>query len=126
MSFTLTIPLTTLTVGAHDFGPYTVQPADNQVTLTVDRTVTGGLDATPSTEIDITVNKSADGVSWALFISGHVLGGIQTFTDKQGVVHQYTASLVGARLDQVHGDILKATVTVQNVPVAVAGSLAIT
>lgn len=127
MAGTVTIPLTTLAAGAHDFGPVTVQASDNLAVLTIDRTVAGGLDATPAAQLNIAVNVSADGgATYQLLSSAGIPGGPQFFTDRGGTQHQYTASVVQVGLDQVHGDRLKATVTVSGVSVAVAGSLAIT
>jgi hypothetical protein len=129
MAGTVTIPATVLdpAAGPRDFGPVTVQPADSTAVLTIDRTVASGMDATPAAEIDITVNRSADsGQTWLLWLSGHVLGGPQTFLDRQGVQHRYATAAITCDLVPLRGQRIKATIAAQNSPVTVAGSLAIT
>lgn len=62
MPATLTIPLTTLPVGQRTFGPVTVPDTDTSVTLTVDRTVAGGLNAlTSSSTLAMAAEMSNDG-----------------------------------------------------------------
>lgn len=107
-----------------EFGPYVVKAQDSQVKLTVDRITPGGLDATPDATISIQINQSTDGVNWILLVSAQIEGGIQTFTDRQGVTHQLTASYVQTGVDQARAQ-LKATVVVGDTPVAVAGTFVV-
>src|SRR5262245_59195323 len=62
MPSTLTIPLTTLTVGAHTFGPTTPPSADTSVVLSIDRAVTGGLNSlTTASGLAMLAEMSTDG-----------------------------------------------------------------
>jgi hypothetical protein len=107
-----------------EFGPYTVKQQDNTVLLTVSRTVPNGLDATPDAVIDIAINQSTDGVNWILLVGGRLVGDILTWTDRQGVTHQYTESTLSTGLDLARAQ-LKATVASGGVPVAVAGTFVV-
>lgn len=117
-------PVTLQAGFTRDFGPYTVKAADNNVHLTVDRTIPNGLDVNPTATIDIAINQSTDGVNWILLVGGRLEGGIITYTDRQGVEHQYTVSELVTGLDQARAQI-KATVIVGSVPVAVAGTFVV-
>jgi len=48
MAGTLTIPLATLGVGAHVFGPAAAADSDHGVLLSIDRTVTNGFNSQPA------------------------------------------------------------------------------
>lgn len=109
-----------------DFGPYTVKAQDSSVMLTIDRTVTNGLDATPGAEIDIAINQSVDGgQTWTLVGGGRVVGGVITWTDRQGTVHQYTQSTTGGSVASIRGSQIKATVSTGDAPVSVSGTFVV-
>ena len=56
---TLTIPLTALNDGVRHFGPATIADADKSAVLTLDRTVTGGLNSlTAATALEVSVDQS--------------------------------------------------------------------
>src|SRR5215831_10902323 len=78
MAGTFTIPLTTLSNGAHTFGPATVANADTETVLTVDRTVAGGLNSlTTAATLEILVEQSDDGgASWFELVDGTIFGGL--------------------------------------------------
>ena len=128
MAGTITIPLTTLTLGAHDFGPATVQAGDSLAVLTVDRTVANGLNATSGAHIDLLLSFSANGAApWAQQVTAGIDGGQHFNNDKvTGLPVLETQSNVRVGLDQVQGMKVMATITVSGAQVAVAGSLAIT
>lgn len=107
-----------------EFGPYVVKAQDDEVVLTVDRTVSNGLDANPDASIDITINQSSDGVNWIVLVTSRIIGGVQTFTTRDGVTHQYTQTILRTGLDLARARI-KATVSNGDVPVAVAGTFVV-
>lgn len=118
-------PVTLQAGFVRDFGPYVVKAGDDQVSIVIDRTLPNGLDATPGAAIEITVNQSSDGgATWTMLVSAHVPGGILTYTDRQGVVHQFTTSNIQTGLDLAKAQI-KATVIVGDTPVRVAGTFAV-
>jgi len=120
----VTIPSTTLPVGARDFGPANLNDNDTHISLTIDRTVSGGLDATPAARIEIEAWQSNDGgVTWVLIVGGNLPGGPQFSVDKQGVQHPYTTGVVGNDLMPGTGRRIKATLTVTGSSVTVQGSL---
>lgn len=117
---TLTIPLVTLPAGVRDFGPVAVADAETGVRLTLDRTVAGGLNATPAAHIDMAIMQSNDGgASWKLISSAGINGGILT---GPGGVTLTTFPLV-TQWDPGTGRQAKATITVTGASVAVAGTL---
>lgn len=92
----------TLQVGSRTFGPASVPDGDSFITLTIDRTVAGGLNAlTLSSVLTMEAQVSTDGGNtWHAVDTDQVgtvtmwqtVGSPITFTDKQGVQHVYTAS----------------------------------
>lgn len=119
MAGTLTIPLITLPVGSRDFGPATVADADHGVTLTVDRTVTGGLTATPAAQLQVQISQSGDGgATWKMIAAATFPGGTVAV---RGVT--LTASQLITTWDPGTGRQAKATIIVSGAPVAVAGTL---
>lgn len=122
MATTFTIPLTTLPVEARDLGPS--HPADSETgfTLTIDRTVAGGLNSlTSATAILVSVSQSNDaGATWQEIGEVTVPGGT-TINPKTGLTA--TVSLMTTYLLPGTSRQLKATVTVTGTPVAVAGTL---
>jgi hypothetical protein len=121
MASTLTIPLVTLPVGPLTFGPSPAADSETTLTLTIDRTVTGGLNAlTAITTIDIAVYQSGDGgATWSQAGGIGVAGGL--YTDRHGVT--FTASTMTLKLAPGTSRQLKATVAVAGTAVAVAGTL---
>lgn len=124
MAATLNIPLTTLPVGTRRFGPANLADSDTLAVITIDRTVTGGLNAAPgTTQVVILVEQSSDGgTTWFPRASTSMAGGI--FTDR-GTGGTLTANDVGVTLEAGTGRQARAAVTVSGAPVAVAGSLVI-
>lgn len=126
MASTVTIPLVTLTVGSHDFGPANVPDADSAIVLTIDRTVTNGgvqgFNGQPgTTQAVLTTFQSADGVTWQPLASATVTGG--------SIVSSKTGQVIGTNtltteLNPGTGRQVKANVTLTGAPVAVAGSVA--
>lgn len=125
----LPIPLATLAVGPHEYGPASVDDAVVRATLTVDRTVADGgvqgLNGQPaSTTVEVGVWQSDDGgATWQFRASAGLVGGVYV-KDKLG--NPYTESNVSVDLTPGTGRRVKATVTVAGASVAVAGSLAVT
>jgi hypothetical protein len=128
VSLNLTIPLVTLPADAsRDFGPHTAGAGETLAMLTIDRTVAGGLNASPGVSADITFSVSPDGGStWRLLASAGVPGGPITWTDRQGVTHPFTQSVIQVGLDQVQGLPVMANVTLHGGPLAVQGSFTVT
>lgn len=123
MATTIPIPLTTLAAGPHDFGPAAI--ADNlaSATLTVDRTVAGGFNATPAAQASIQVMQSGDGgATFRMVGAGGVEGGSVT-NPRTG--SPFTASSIVIQLFPGAGRQVKATIVVSGSSVAVSGSLAI-
>jgi|SRR5215831_14251928 len=66
MATNVAIPRRTIAVGQTTFGPLSIQKNYTQATISIDRTVTGGLnDLTGATQLDVLVQTSADGVNWS-------------------------------------------------------------
>lgn len=125
MATTFTIPLTTLPVGSRDLGPSHPADTETSILLTVDRTVTGGLNSlTSASELDFLVMQSNDGgTTWELRVGGTMPGGV--FTLPKGG----TATSSTLRVDLAPGTSrqLKGTVTVSGPSsIAVAGTLVTT
>jgi hypothetical protein len=126
MATTVSIPLTVLSVGTHDFGPAAVADTDTQAVLTVDRTVSKGnvqgFNNQPSTTTaDIQIYQSNDGgATWQLLIDGLMVGG--TFNNaKTGQVA--TTSSVTIDFNPGTSRQAKASIVVSGASVAVSGSL---
>ena len=123
MASTFTIPLTTLAVGAHDFGPAPVPDGDTTITLVIDRTVAGGFNSQPgTTQAAVAVSQSGDGgVTWqGLAGMGPIIGG--SFTSaKTGL--PVTSERLFTQFSPGTGRVARATVTVAGAGVAVAGTL---
>lgn len=135
MASSFPIPLTSLPPGPRTFGPAPVADADTRVTLTVDRTPAGGLNAiTAASVLDMEAQMSSDGgATWHAVDTGQpgtrtswtTTGGLATWTDKQGTVHTATASSGTWPLFPGSGRQVRATVTVTGPdPIAVSGSIA--
>lgn len=134
MATTTNIPLTTLPAGSRQFGPHTAADAEASITLTIDRTVAGGLNAlTAASQIAVLVEMSADGgVTWhatdtdqpGTATSWATTGGALTRIDKvTGLPVTVTASSGTWPLFPGTSRRLRATVTVSGPSsVAVAGS----
>lgn len=120
MATTITIPSTALTVGPHTVGPATVQTTDAKALLTVDRTVANGLNATPTTSLDVHFEYSTDGGTTWQFLAGAtgVTGGNQL--DNRG--NPATAWDLGAALPGLSFQ-LRGSVTVHTTGVTIAGSI---
>lgn len=121
MAGTTNIPLTTLTVGSHDFGPAGIADSDISVRIVIDRTVANGLNSQPATTtITIAAEQSNDGgATWEpLSEGGGITGG--SITGKNGTVTQdeiFTYFAAGTSRQ------VKATVVVTGTSVAVAGTI---
>jgi hypothetical protein len=123
MPTTFTIPLVTLPVGARQFGP--THPADTEgaIVLTIDRTVTAGLNSLAAdSTITTDVEQSNDGgASWQ-DLGGTVFPGGLYFSAKTGA----NAAASTGRWNLIPGTSrqLRATVTVSGpASIAVAGTI---
>lgn len=120
---TLNFGPVTLPLGTRVFGPAALADSDTKALLTIDRTVTGGLNATAAARITIDVEQSNDaGATWQQLASGDIRGG--TIIIHGGATD--TSDDVGMNLWPGTGRQARATVTVSGAAVAVQGSLAIT
>lgn len=123
MATTITIPTIALQVGATTFGPRNMAK-EHTVVLTIDRTVASGLnslDATTLLEVD--VNTSADGTTWANEASFTTVGG--TINDKHGIpVGANVLTIEGLGGQGNHVEVV-ATVGGGS-PVTVAGTIVLT
>ena len=120
MATTIPIPLTTLPVGSTTFGPVTVS-ALTAITLTVDRTVAGGLNSlTSASVLTISFDDSHDnGVTWTNRGITHSIGGTILHN---GVAR--TSDTSGVSFDDAGAVQVRAVVTVSGPSsIAVAGSL---
>ena len=123
MPSSTTIPLTTLPVGETDVGPASVADADSQLTLTLSRLVTGGLESlTSSTVLGIFVSQSDDsGATWTQISGMTVTGGHQV--DRTGATLA-AISMNSFLIPGATGRLLKAAATVSGPDaVAVSGTL---
>lgn len=125
MTHTLTIPLTTLPVGSLAFGPSAVADNEKSIVLTIDRTVTGGLNSlTSATAVAITVEQSSDGgITWVLAVGSTFPGGLISAGRAGGTL---TANTANVDLTAGTSRLVRASVTVTGTPVAVAGTLVTT
>lgn len=122
MATTLTIPLTTLPVGTRNLGPSHPADAESQILLTIDRTVTGGLNSlTSASRLSAGVDQSNDGgVTWQSVAGFNDAGG--TILGKTG--QPVTQNTMQTWLIPGASRQLRATVTVTGPSaIAVAGSL---
>lgn len=121
MASTLTIPLVTLQPGTLSFGPSNAADSESRLVLTIDRTVTGGLNSlTSATTIDISVWQSDDaGVTWSEVGAAGWAGGV--IQNRHGVT--YTSAVMTTNLQPGTSRQLKATVVTGGTAVAVAGTL---
>jgi hypothetical protein len=128
MAGTVTIPLVTLTPGAHDFGPANVADADTTALVTVDRTVTNGgvqgFNGQPATTAaQVQVQQSNDGgATWKLIGYEGIVGGQYT-SPHTGLPYASAPMQIG--FDPGTGRQAKATIVVSGASVAVSGSLTI-
>lgn len=120
MSSTVNIPLTTLPLGSHDFGPAAIPDADSLIVISIDRTVANGLNSkTSATQVTMTSFQSNDsGVTWNELASATTEGG--TFV-KNGVTA--ATSTIGVGLWAGTSRQLKANLTVSGSSVAVQGTV---
>lgn len=126
MAGTLTIPLTTLNDGTRNFGPSAVADTDVQSVLTLDRTVTGGLNTlTAATTVEVSVDQSNDGGStWFPLADAIFIGGlIPAEPPPKGPGGNAAISGLGVRFAPGTGRRTRATVTTSGGPVAVQGTL---
>lgn len=126
MATTFTIPLTTLPVGSRDLGPSHPADSETAIVLTIDRTVTGGLNSlTSDSAIAMDVMQSNDGGNtWVLAVGSTFVGGLIPAGKGGGNVLQAVA-----KVDLTPGTSrqLKASVTVSGPSsIAVAGTLTTT
>ena len=123
---TLTIPSVNLPIGSRSFGSATVATAESMISMTIDRTLTNGLNALPATTtIKIQFQMSFDGgATWNDLALASFVGGI------------YSNPLQGQRNTDIFmcsiwnpgtpGRSARATVTVAGNTVRVAGTLTVT
>lgn len=116
MATTLPIPLTTLPAGSRDFGPAAIPDGDSKIVITIDRTVTNGLNSQPvTTQIVIRPFQSNDGgVTWQELASGTAQGGPVT----RGTTSGITVGLWPGTSRQI-----KSNLTVSGSSVAVSGTV---
>lgn len=121
---TVNIPLVTLQVGSHDFGPASLADSDTRAILTISRIVAGGFNAKPATtQAAISIWQSGDGgATWDLLVSADIIGG--SYINRHTGL-PYTASSVSIPFQPGTGRQVKANVTVSGASVAVQGSLVI-
>jgi len=129
MAGTFNIPLVTLPPGSRDFpatGGFAIADGDTVAVLTIDRTVTGGLNAVPATtSVSIATWQSNDGgASWTELSSATAAGGVYNVPPKygSGIVSSF---LMGVSLAYGTSRLARAHVTVSGSSVAVQGSLVI-
>jgi len=118
---TLTIPQITLAVGSRTFGPGNAADAEASITLTIDRTVTGGLNSlTGASVLDIAVDQSNDGgTTWHNLAGAEWTGGIQL--DKHG--NTRTQEQLFTTLNPGTSRKVRASTTVSGTSIAIAGTV---
>ena len=121
----LTIPSVNLPVGSRTFGPVAVATAESMVTLTVDRTPSGGLNAKPATTtIDVQFQMSFDGLVWNNLADASFVGGVYSNPlDGQKNTDVFACSIWNLGTS---GRTARATVIVAGTTVRVAGTLTVT
>lgn len=116
------IPLVTLPAGSQTFGPANAADSETSVTLTIDRTVSGGLNSlTASSVLSVDVQQSGDGG-----VTFQDLGGWTTSGGAVPAKGGGSATTSSGRWNLIPGTSrqLQATVTVSGPsPVAVAGTI---
>lgn len=122
MAGTITIPLTTLAVGQHTYGPLTLADTDTLVLLTIDRTPANGFNSQPATtSASIAIEQSLDGgTSWQQLTAGTFSGGVIV---RRG--QELDTNDVGVFPLPGTGRQMRAQVVVSGSSVAVQGSLVI-
>ncbi len=124
---TLPIGTTTLPVGTRVVGPSTIGAGFSEISLTLDRTVAGGFNATPTTVLSLEIDKSTDsGATWQELVAASIPGGVFFTKDADtGLfdvpvnVADVNVSLPGTAMQ------LRAQIVVTGAAVTVAGSLVI-
>lgn len=119
---TINIPTRTLAVGTTEFGPAAIPNGAAFVTISIDRTVSGGLNSlTNATQLTLNVFESTDGgTMWVMTASTTCVGGV--FTMHGGLPLNFND--VGAMIypNATH---IKASVDVVGTSVTVAGTLTV-
>ena len=121
MATTFTIPLTTLSVGSQTFGPSAAGDSESVITITIDRTVPGGLNSLTSASIlAVDVQESLDGgTTWQDLGGWTTPGGVITIKGVQASASSGTWRLIPGTARQV-----RATVTVSGPSsIVVSGSI---
>lgn len=121
MATTFNIPQVTLPVGQRTFGPSTAADAEASITLTIDRTVAGGLNSlTTASILGADVQQSNDGGTTWIDLGGWTAEG-GTIVNAHGVTSTISAGTWQLRPGT--GRQLRATVTVTATSIAVAGTI---
>jgi hypothetical protein len=87
------IPTTPLTTGTTTFPTVTPQAVASQVSVVIDRSVAGGLDATPGATITIELDRFIGG-QWVFWAGCTTIGGPLT-PDRHGVTAHVTTMFFG-------------------------------
>lgn len=121
----LTIPSTLLPLGPRSFGPIAVATAESMINMTLDRTLSSGLNARPATTmIHVQFQMSFDGTTWNDLAAADFVGGVYSNPlDGQKNLDVFACSIWNAGTP---GRSARATVTVAGSTVRVAGSLTVT
>lgn len=108
-------------------GGVTVADTDSEMVLTIDRTVSGGLNSlTSAVQIALAIWQSNDnGATWLELESDLIVGGVIPIPAKYGGGTQ-TKDVLGITLAPGTGRLARAHITVAGGSVAVAGALVIT
>ena len=122
MAGTITIPLTTLTVGQHTYGPASFADTDVLVVLTIDRTPANGFNSQPgTTTAAISIEQSNDsGTTWGQVAATTFTGGVLI---RRGV--EVDSNDVGVFPWAGTNRLLRAQVVIGGASVAVQGTLVI-
>lgn len=116
----VTIPPLTLPLGPSSFAPITVGRF-NRLVMEFDRTIDGGLTATPAASIDILIQTADDPTNgpWFDAFRGTVQGGIDV--DDNGVTRTTDDLILTSSIDTRTG--VQFSATVNGALVAVAGTI---
>ena len=118
---TTAIPLTTLSVGSHEYGPANMNPNETLVNLSIDRTVAGGFNEAPASTVAlIYIWLSTDGGNTWLWVAGDQMTGGTYTSPKTGLE---VTDYVELDMPTGPGKRVKAVITVFGAAVAMAGSL---